>query len=166
MKSIHWSQPCSLLILLTAAPAFGQTISKTDPSGNAFGETWQQSRHCQGKSCPGVRTAHECGPNQIRFSPNPIVAKQGQPMTVRFDATAACNGQSVEDFSGTVTWKAGSVTPLADSYGFGTYTYSLPGFQQIRMQMSYRCTDTSGASSCSSVGVVSVNVAPRARADY
>ena len=146
---INWKFVALLAGAISTAPAFAQT-SLIDPNGIPFGQTRQQARGCQGKQCPGVKTAYECGTNDIQFSPNPIQARQGQPMTIRFDATTMCNGQTIENFVGTVKWETGGNSQLSDAYGFATYTYTQAGQQQVGMQMNYHCKDVTGSTPCSS----------------
>jgi hypothetical protein len=133
------------------------SIASTSQTG--FGPTWQQQRNCQGTGC-GANTPHDCGPSEVRISPNPISASAGKKITLRFDASAGCNGQGIEKFKGTVQWETGASESLNDSYGFATYVFETGGEQDVVFDMAYACVDVSGRSDCHSAGRVHVHVNP------
>jgi hypothetical protein len=91
----------------------------------------------------------------MQVSPTVIKTKTGQAVTVRYDASAICNGQTVRDTNGNVVghangplgsadWQVGTVQALPDTFGI----ISLPGgYTQasqysISIKVTVQCYDT------------------------
>lgn len=93
----------------------------------------------------------------MRFSPNPVLTRVGQAVTVRYDASQICNKQTIKDLNrhehapvnqigtlvlGHATWETGVVSDLPLEWGILTYSgYSQGGDYAIEMDIRLQCYD-------------------------
>jgi hypothetical protein len=145
----------SILFLLCGATLLlAQTTSYKPFPAN---ETIQSSKWSQvpGCSCGIYEKAVEDFRRTMAVSPTTLTATVGQPVQIRYDASAICNGQGVRDVNGvdvskpnfggvgTVTWEAGSIQTLPNSYGIVTYSgYLQPKTDTIKFDIKVQCYDT------------------------
>ncbi len=158
MKLLSSGKSCFLLILAAQA-ALGGTDgwSRTGPSGEPFGPTRQAQRNCQGRNC-GAGTAFECGPGTVDITPNPAIGSVGIPLSLRYDATQICNGQTISDPDFSVRWDDGPSIGLGDAYGFFTKTFTTQGEHHAVFEVRCTCVDRTGQSKCILTGTVRVTI--------
>lgn len=147
-------------VLVSCAIGSGDAGATTCQLNQAdFGKTRQQVRNCQGKKC-GANTGHDCGPLGVEITPNPVRGNVGRPVRIRIDSTEMCNGQSVRELRGHIKWEAGSTCELTDTWGFVEHTYASAGDYTIEVEVTCKCYDEGGESSCVSKGATRVQIAP------
>lgn len=117
--------------------------------------------------------------NTIQVSPTRVVTTVGQPVQIRYDASAMCMGQTTRDKNGiesgknpgpfgTATWEVGSVQNLPDLYGQIAYSgYQQPISTSITINLNPQCYDTGAKcrmpnkySQCSASITIPVDVFP------
>jgi hypothetical protein len=151
---------CTLFLFTVTSPLIkADGWSLTGKNGEQFGESRQHKRNCQGTGC-GAATGHDCGPLDVEISSNPAVGKVGEPLTLKYDGTPICNGQSVQELITEVKWDAGGPMRLDDAYGFATKTYQTAGGYEVSFEVRCRCFDPKGSSYCVAKGSVHVSIKP------
>jgi|HubBroStandDraft_6_1064221.scaffolds.fasta_scaffold07257_9 hypothetical protein len=148
-----------LLLLLAAATglvlAQAPTTSFKPTPANATIQAlkWHQVPGC---ACGIYPDAVEVFRRGITFAPNPVVVNVNQPVEINFDASTICNGQSVQDTSGTIVgdarfkgvgnviWEPGVVQTLPNSYGIVRLDQGFPEAKKYNVQfnISLYCFDT------------------------
>ena len=129
----------------------------------------------QGRS-KDQRPGCACGPLGAVVSPTSITAKAGTSVSLRFDTSRICYGQTVIDMAGkslgpgggiagTMTWENGAVQDLPDTWGVATYVpgYAQAGAYSLQLTVNVQCTDSGSKGctrACSSTAKVPVTVTP------
>ena len=79
-----------------------------------------------------------------------ITTKIGKPITIRYDASGICNGQTIRDSNGkslprrgrlgTVEWQVGTIQDLPDTYGKVTFRgYAQASAYTVRISINVQC---------------------------
>jgi hypothetical protein len=111
--------------------------------------------------------------NKIYVEPTAIVTTSGRPISIRYDASAVCRGQTIRDLNGipitnpkhgrmgTIEWQPGTIQDLPDTFGVATFSgYTQPTTNQIALTIQVQCYDIGAL--CTTAN--KYNVCPNGRA--
>lgn len=138
-------------------------------------ESRQNTPPVSSRQVPGC----DCGTKTVAV-PSSITTRVGTPVTLRYDASNICQGQTVRDLNGKefgkgfasagkVQWEIGAVQTLPDAYGVATYDkgYSQAGSSTATVTVSVQCYDVGAKCKssthynvCTATGTVPVNIVP------